>query len=164
MRLSEGAVDRRTTRRMRSMTQILLLLLCFAFPLHADDQRLPTDADRVIAILRAAPDDPTRLEAVARWAESHGGLTKLAASLAHRARLEQQALDLSLAASLLERAGRIADAVETHEAALAVDPKIRRSRDAAIRLWTRAGWAERAVEWIDETPNSLKSARFVSVD
>jgi len=132
------------------MTQILLLLLCFAFPLHADDQRLPTDADRVIAILRAAPDDPTRLEAVARWAESHGGLTKLAASLAHRARLEQQALDLSLAASLLERAGRIADAVETHEAALAVDPKIRRSRDAAIRLWTRAGWAERAVEWIDE--------------
>ncbi len=150
MRLSEGTVDRSRAGRTRPPTCIFLLSILFTLPSVADDQPLPADADRVIGILRAAPDDPSRLEAVARWAESHGGLTNLATSLAHRAQREQKAVDLSLAASLLERAGQIADAVETHEAALTIDPQLQRSRDAAIRLWARAGWAERAIEWIDE--------------
>lgn len=116
---------------------------------------LPAGAARVIDLLRAAPDDEVRLEAVLRWSDAHGGPAPLADALAERGRATSDALDLSLAGTLFEAAGRPDRAVGAFEEALplaATNERVAVSRLRAqlAALWVRAGWVERAAEVVDD--------------
>ncbi len=133
------------------MASLLIIWGC-ADSLRATD--LPDTAIPVIELLRSAPDDAGRLEAVARWAEAGSGLSALATGLAERGHVRGDALDLSLAGSLHESAGHPEDAIAPHDAALTLDPTLERSRLALIDLYLRGGWIERAAALVED-PASL---------
>jgi len=150
-----AAPERRRPRAARWRPPSGFAILALALALAGADARavapedppiLSEGAEPVIALLRSAPDDPARLEAVARWAEERDGVASLADALAARGRARADALDLSLAGTLLERAGRPEDALAPHEEALALRPSLDRSRRALVALLLRGGWTERALE------------------